>query len=285
MPAYLDRDTAELRPPSKHILFNPHIVQSDGLLCSHVADRMQITYEEGTVMVQRFVSEQLQRLEKSGELSWARLGRFVMKNGEIQFTQHNSINYLPEAYGLTQLELSSIDRVKLLETQEGDASTNSIVETSNPNKRGWLRYAAVGLIAIGISSVLGYGIYQDSVERHQIAVEQLAEQKMRDKIAAETVSVASPLPPLTIRAVPREEPEIDRYHLIAGAFREEANAEKKVAQLSEEGYAASRVGMNKYGLHTVAISSHATRAEAVQALRELRSTKHDGVWLFIEAEQ
>ena len=45
--------------------------------------------------------------------------------------------------------------------------------------------------------------------------------------------------------------EVKNYHVVAGAFRIEENAHKKIAQLQNKGFKAELLGKNKYGLHQV----------------------------------
>ena len=73
-----------------------------------------------------------------------------------------------------------------------------------------------------------------------------------------------------------------KYHVIAGAFRIEANAEKKMAQLTQRGFTPRLLGTNKYGLHQVVFSSHEDRIEALQALRTIKATENKDAWLLVK---
>ena len=73
-----------------------------------------------------------------------------------------------------------------------------------------------------------------------------------------------------------------RYHIIAGAFREPANADKKVRQLKAKGYAAQKVGINKWQLTQVAFSSYTTKQEAQKALNKIRNTEAKDAWMLIK---
>jgi cell division protein FtsN len=56
---------------------------------------------------------------------------------------------------------------------------------------------------------------------------------------------------------------------MAGAFREEKNADKIFKRLST-GYKAKRIEANKYGLYPVLYGSYATYAEADKAKKKFR---------------
>ncbi len=73
-----------------------------------------------------------------------------------------------------------------------------------------------------------------------------------------------------------------KYHIIAGAFRDVANASKKVNQLKAKGYDAHIVGVNKWQLTQVAFSSFATKAAAQQALQSIKKKEAKDAWLLVK---
>ena len=73
------------------------------------------------------------------------------------------------------------------------------------------------------------------------------------------------------------------YHIMAGAFRDERNAQMKFELLSAQGYKARRIPQNKYGLYPVLYGSYATFAEAEKAKQEIRNTINPDAWILIES--
>ena len=73
------------------------------------------------------------------------------------------------------------------------------------------------------------------------------------------------------------------YHVVAGAFRVEANSDKKVAQLQDEGFKARKIGKNRHGLHQVAYASYTSREDAFKALNSIRKEQNKDAWLLIKA--
>lgn len=69
------------------------------------------------------------------------------------------------------------------------------------------------------------------------------------------------------------------HQIIAGAFRVQENAEKKVLQLKEKGYNATYLGANEYGLHMVAYGCYDDAQEALQNLRDIKRTESSEAWL------
>lgn len=78
------------------------------------------------------------------------------------------------------------------------------------------------------------------------------------------------------------ETSVLKYHIIAGAFSQPANADKKVNQLKEKGYNARIVGMNKWNLTQVAFGSFATREEAQKFLRKIKNTEAKDAWILVK---
>lgn len=70
---------------------------------------------------------------------------------------------------------------------------------------------------------------------------------------------------------------------MAGAFRDERNAEKIFKQLSSQGFKARRIAQNKYGLFPVLYGSYATFAEADKAKQEIRNTINPDAWVLVES--
>ena len=72
------------------------------------------------------------------------------------------------------------------------------------------------------------------------------------------------------------------HHIIAGAFRFRENADTKVAQLKAQGYEASNLGTNRYGLHRVAFASFLDSQEALSYLRQIKATVSSDAWMLSE---
>lgn len=71
------------------------------------------------------------------------------------------------------------------------------------------------------------------------------------------------------------------YQLIIGAFQEEANAQKKVDMLSQQGYNAAITGQNGRGLYMVAIDAFDNLKDAKSKLNELRANYPD-LWIYVK---
>jgi len=93
-----------------------------------------------------------------------------------------------------------------------------------------------------------------------------------------TFVIENPLPAATLNV----EKQTGNYHIVAGAYRVEENSAKKVDQLTELGYKARMIGVNKYGLHEVVYGSYQTADEALTALRQIRRENNTSAWLMVK---
>jgi len=99
-----------------------------------------------------------------------------------------------------------------------------------------------------------------------------------EDIQEATFVISNPLPAATLSL----DKQTGNYHIVAGAFRVEANSDKKVNQLRSKGYKARKIGTNRYGLHEVVYASFETRAEAQRELYKIRREHNRDAWLLIK---
>ena len=58
----------KLTPPSKQVSFNKNLKTNDGLLTSHIAQRKSIAYEEAKDLIEAFVSQSIEGLNKGDKI-------------------------------------------------------------------------------------------------------------------------------------------------------------------------------------------------------------------------
>jgi cell division protein FtsN len=70
------------------------------------------------------------------------------------------------------------------------------------------------------------------------------------------------------------------YFVIAGAFRDQNNAKKKVSQLRKSGFEdASELGANKWNLYQVSFGGFQDRLEAEKLLKQVRLSGAPDAWV------
>ncbi|MCM4155051.1 SPOR domain-containing protein [Gramella sp. AN32] len=276
--AFIDADTNEFFPPKKVISFNRQLYKNDGLLANYIASVEHIDYDAANSRIGEFVNSIENSLQAQHEVELANIGKlFLDSEDSVQFEPSSTINFLATSFGLHSFETTQVSREIYKEQVAKIEEKAPIYLTPEKRSSTWIKYAAVGLLAIGLSGFAGLNIYSNQVAQHNIAEQQVAESKLEQQIQQATFVIDNPLPAITFEVEKQE----GNYHVIAGAFRVKENAEKKVAELKTEGHKARLLGENKYGLHQVVYSSHESRREAIKKLYQVKNT-NEGAWLLVQ---
>ncbi len=108
-PAKLNRQTHLIYPPSKHIGFNRHLKNNDGLLVAHLAGIMAIPYKDAQQTIDQIVADWHRSLQQEGRIFWEKIGTFFFdKSGSLQFIPEEQENFLLSSYGLTLVQLTPV---------------------------------------------------------------------------------------------------------------------------------------------------------------------------------
>ncbi|GLU43165.1 SPOR domain-containing protein [Allomuricauda sp. NBRC 101325] len=282
--AEIDAASKTLLPPSKSISFNAQLSKNDGLLVSHIAKDKNLGYEEMLQEVEEVAQNWINRLDQGETVELFSIGK-LWHNSEkrIQFQPENRINFLTSSFGLSSFAATPIHREVLkeevVELEEKIPFIITPEKREETSFRPWLKYAAVILLAVSIGFT-GYNTY-DNHKKTEFAAQQEAQTEVSKLIQEATFFESAPLelPAININVTKKQ---LGKHHVIAGAFRDESNADKRVAQLKEKGYNAFYLGINKYGLHQVAYDSFEDPKEALAFLKEVKATDSRDAWLLSE---
>lgn len=279
-PAQLHTSTNAFYPPSKELSFNSQLTSNDGLLAKYISDIEGIAYEEVLEKLNSLVSSWKNLLDRKEKLTIKNVGElWLNEDSKIQFLPSYHINYLTSSFGLSSFVSPKITRETLKqEVEELEEKTPLLFTPEKRERPSYLKYAAIALLTITIGA-LGFSYYKGLQKQQLQIVEQKAQQQVEETIQQATFFDSQPivLPPVELDI----KKETQKYKIIAGAFRIEANADKKVRQLISKGYKAQRIGKNRYGLHQVAYASFANVQEALAYLRKIKATESSEAWLLV----
>ena len=279
MSATIDNATNTFHAPKKVISFNEQIQQNDGLLAHYIADVEKIPFEVANKKIAKRVKLLKSYLTQGETLTFKNIGEIVFnKEGKILFEPTYHLNYLTDSFGLSQIVSPTVNREAYKETVETIEKVVPIAIT--PEKRQskpYLKYAAVGLIALTLGGFGASKYYVNQIEAHNQIAQRKATQKLETKIQQATFNL-NPFPAITLNVTK----QTGNYHIVAGAFRVEENCEKKVKQLKADGFSARKIGANKYGLHQVVYASYEGRLDALKALRNIKKTHNRDAWLLVK---
>jgi hypothetical protein len=270
-------------PPKKLISFNPYLKNNDGLLANHLAQAEKVAYETAVHAIQNEVSLWMNRIQEMGHISLKNIGNFTLNTDRnIVFVPTDQINYLKESFGLSPFMSPLVKREvykKEVETIEEKAPIAFTPEKRSHNKV--LKYAAFFVLSLGLTGALGYKLYDNyvtRVEQETLLVQSNVQKKINQKIQEATFFIENPLPSVTL-TVPNEKLP---YHVVAGVFRIESNAEKAYNSLIKLGFKAKRLPQNKHGLFPVLYGSFSSFTEAQSTVKDIRKLDNKDAWLLIE---
>ncbi|SFE52216.1 HU domain-containing protein [Flavobacterium xueshanense] len=283
--AKLNESTNSFSPPKKMIAFNANLKNNDGLLANHIALAEKTSYDYAVSAIQYEVFNWKKALEENQLFSIKNVGDLRLNaDKNIVFTPYNLTNYLTSSFGLAPFISPLVKREifeKEIETIEEKATITMIPEetkTANP----YLKYAAIFVLGLGIAGSVGYPMYQNQIASETIIVETAVQKQVQNKIQQATFFIESPVPAVTLSVKSDKEMKMP-YHIMAGVYREEKNANKTLRILSRLGYDAKRIAPNKNGFFPVLYGSYATFAEAEKAKKEIHEKHNPEAWILIQS--
>jgi hypothetical protein len=264
--------------PSKQLSFNAHLQNNDGLLANYIATTNKISYSKAVELIQENVQNWKLQL-KNEELELENIGALNLnEEGKLIFEPTSTINYLTSSFGLNTYVSPAIKRTVYKEQVKQLEAIAPII-SSEENKRktpAFIKYAATAAILFAIGTV-SWNQYEKYTYNNLVAETQKQQLKVEKSIQEATFVINNPLPAITLNVTK----QTFNYHIIAGAFRERENAEKKLQELINKGYNAKILGVNKWNLTQVAFESLNNEDEAINKLNAIKKTESKDAWLLV----
>lgn len=275
--ATINHFTHTFNAPSKQIGFNAQLRNSDGLLANYVATAENISFDQATALIEKEV-EQWKASIESDTLELEGLGSISLNAEKTYvFEPSNELNFLTSSFGLNSYVSPAVKRIAYKEQVKTLRPEMPAVATVRKGSNNFIKYAASAAIIFALGT-LGWNEYQKTVHNELLAEAEMQQQKVEKTIQEATFEIQNPLPSITVNVIK----ETFDYHIIAGAFREPSNAEKKVNQLKDAGFKAKILGVNKWNLTQVAYASFNSRNEALSALRKIKKSDSSDAWLLVK---
>ena len=282
LPAQLNNDTHTFYPPKKLISFNANLKNNDGLLANHIALQEKISYDQAVEALTKAVKNWNDKLQNREVLLLKNLGSITNNlEGNPVFSPDSHMNYLAEAFGLSTVKSPAVKREELKAIVEEIEEKVPVAFT--PERRrsySYLKYAAVFAVMASVGGA-GFKMYRDNeIAEQTLLVEQSVQEKIHDRIQNATFLIDIPMPAVTL-PLKEETEQILPYHVVAGAFASETNADKAMNTLIAKGFKARRLPKNR-GLFPVAYGSFPSYAEAYKTMKQIKSTESSDAWLLIK---
>lgn len=280
-PAYIDSDTNTFYPPKKVISFNANLKNNDGLLANHIALQEKISYEQAVAKIEQTVDVWNATLLNE-VITLKNVGVVTLNTeGSLLFTPDTPLNYLTSSFGLASVVSPAVKREEYKAQAEALEEVAPIIFT--PERKAnysYLKYAAI-FAAVAFAGGSGFKVYRDKeVAEQTLLVEKAVQEKVQSRIQQATFFIDNPFPAVAMNV--KEEVKSTPYHIIAGAFKSKANAQKAANELTAKGFKPEIFEKNKFGLFTVSYNSYATLEEAQTNMAQIHRSHDRDAWLLIK---
>ena len=275
----------QFSPPRKEVNFNQLLIANDGILAHYYAQKESISYEHALRIIEKEVSSWKRRLQTQ-TLRFPGVGEIRLNSSrKIEFIPWGKVNFDLKAFGLSHFKREPIQEPLIPKVMK-DANKEDLMftpEKEKSKKSPLLRYAAIGVIGIGLLSA-AYFFSDQYVTQKRIVAQEQAQEQIEKNVQEATFDLGKlNTVEVKINATPVVT-EVDQvyYSVIAGSFRSLENAEKKKAQLIDEGYTAELAQSSPVGLYRVAYGRYTTKKEAINMLYFLKYTLEEEAWYLEE---
>jgi len=267
-------------PPKKLISFNSFLKNNDGLLANHVAQNEKISYEKAVTSIENEVAKWKNELQTQNKITFKSFGEFNLNSDKnIVFTPYEQINYLSSSFGLSTLVSPSIKREVIEHVFDNVIEEEVIQFISNGNVgKTYLKYAAIIVLSLSFSGIIGINLYQDKVASDTLIVEKEVQQQVQNKIQEATFVIGNPLSSVSLSMNEKDKP----YHVVAGSFRLKKNAKEVLLDLTKKGYKAKMLEPNSNGFFPVIYGSFSSLEEAESIKSDIQKSENSKAWILIE---
>jgi len=255
-------------------------------LSHHIAQTQQIPYSDALRLLQKEVYAWKKTLENGEILILKNIGEIKLNfENNLVFTASEKVNYLTSSFGLSPIVAPIIAREQIKETSqeksvsEQNEKTPKIITIPKKQKKNpFVKYAVASSILLTFGILIADYYYGNYIEKQNLAIEKSVAKEIENKIQQATFVIETPnIKPITI--IVKEEKL--KFHIVAGAFKEEKNADKILESLLEKGYKSRKLPKNKYGLYPVIFQSYQTRKEVLQNINKFRK-ENPQAWILVE---
>lgn len=158
-PCNFNASKDQVKPFARHIFFNPHLQQNDGLLLSEIQKQEDCAYNEAGTICNAAINELKSSIDLSGHKSFGKLGVFHKGQENIWFAPSPALNLAIESYGLSPVDVRLLNAGIEQKTEPISANMpaatkvlvadNTPIEKTDakgPGLRPWLIAASLALL-------------------------------------------------------------------------------------------------------------------------------------------
>ena len=289
-PSQYHEKTQVFYPPKRQLNFNAQLKSDDGLLIKSIAKSNAISYDQAKQDVKSFVEDLKSTLRQEQRVELDQLGSFELSADQVLrfFPDNNSLR--KDTFGLQPLQVDQLESVNNLNKKKTSTERTGLIQlendqqvTKNNSSQLFLKYASIGIVAIAITGLLGYMLFQNQNFTQPNNNTSLKKTDFEDRLQKANFTLQESLPELTLKIRKKEAKNVKKnFHVIAGAFRYKENAVKKMNQLQNKGFDSELLGQNQYGLYHVSFQSFYSREKAIKNLDKMKQVENKSAWLLVK---
>ena len=271
-----DEKKGKFYPPSRRVSFNPKIKNNDGLLANFISEKETISYEVAVKNIHNEVISWKKKLntepillDNIGELSYN-------SDENIIFSPDLDSNHFLGSYGLPSIYYNKQPDLVSTYNESTLKKYNDLKGNSSISRvPDFVKYAAA-LVIIFSTTVFLSNQYEEYNFQNQQILEQENRQKTIQRVESAVFDFGS-IPAIELEV----KVQVNKFHIIAGAFGVKSNADKLYKSLLSKGYNPTKLPLNDKGLIPISFDNFSNRKDAVIALRQLQMSENKDAWIFI----
>ena len=271
-----DEKKGKFYPPSRRVSFNPKIKNNDGLLANFISEKETISYEVAVKNIHNEVISWKKKLntepillDNIGELSY-NSDENIIFSPDLDSNHFLGSYGLPSIYYKKQQDLVSTYNESTLKKYNDLKGNSSISRVPD-----FVKYAAA-LVIIFSTTVFLSNQYEEYNFQNQLILEQENRQKTIQRVESAVFDFGS-IPAIELEV----KVQVNKFHIIAGAFGVKSNADKLYKSLLSKGYNPTKLPLNDKGLIPISFDNFSNRKDAVIALRQLQMSENKDAWIFV----
>lgn len=262
-------DDEQINPPVAVVGFNPLMNTSDGLLAIEISRAENKSFREAVQLIDTEVAALKHLLSQGKNVFCGNLGSlFLSKENKILFSPTDDSTFLPANYGLSALYYSKISNNTEVE--------NKTVTISIPSRNKITRYAAVGIITIGLifTAPKLNDARNTTASLSPASFVNFSDNLLKENNAAPTTEIASTQnSSITTTESTSAIPE-KKFYVIVGCMATQKKAEEICNHLKENNFHNAFI-LPRIKTYRVAIESFTTEKDAVNYMGNLRKTNRE----------
>lgn len=154
-----------IKPYSKSIFFNQHLLENDGLLINAISRIKEKSYTDATIELEAWVKRLSDQIENEGKITIKNIGSFTKgSEGNKWFAADPTLNLSLQTYGLRPVKAAVISESIIQEVEPKfeikPLADNKPLETftiKRTNWKAWVAAASIALVAhIGYLTIEGF---------------------------------------------------------------------------------------------------------------------------------